>query len=393
MNSAAEQRFLVRVRLLDAGPERVANLGGAQLVELDAAEVVGLEAVNPDDLLLQRRQVPLLDVHAGADEALDDVVEDVAGERHQVAVRVGGLLVLVELNLVFEQRTAQRVDVLALLVHDVVVLEQVLADGEVLRLHLLLRPLDGARHHAVLDGDALFHPQTLHQARDAIGPEDAHQVVFERQVEARRTRVALTAGAAAQLVVDAPRFVPLGGDDVQAAQPDDLVVILVALRLEVPEDAIPVRARHTVEAVEVEEVDELVVVDEARLLLRQPLGDFLRERLLARHELGVAAQQDVGAAAGHVGGDGHGLAPAGLRDDLGFLRVVLRVEHDVLHAALLEQAGQPFRLLDRNRAHQRRPAAGLLLDDVGDDRVVLLALGPVDRVGLLDDGATRDWSG
>ena len=48
--------------------------------------------------------------------------------------------------------------------------------------------------------------------------EDAHQVVFQRQVEARGTGVALAAGAAAQLVVDAARLVPLGADDVQAAE-------------------------------------------------------------------------------------------------------------------------------------------------------------------------------
>ena len=179
-----EQRFLVRVGLLNARPQRVADLVGAQLVELDAGKVVGLEPVDADHLLLQRRYVPLLDVHAGADEPLDEVVEHVAGQRHQVAVRVGGLLGLIETDGVLEQRPAQRVDVLTLLVHDVVVLEQVLADGEVLRFHLLLRALDGAGHHAVLDRHAFFHPQTLHQAGDAVGPEDAHQVVFERQVEA-----------------------------------------------------------------------------------------------------------------------------------------------------------------------------------------------------------------
>ena len=75
---------------------------------------------------------------------------------------------------------------------------------------------------------------------------------------------------------------------------------------------------------------------------------------------------------------------AGLRDDLGFLRVILRVQHDVLDAALLEQGRQPFRLLDRDRADQRRPAGRLLLDDVVDDRFVLLALGAVDQVGFLD---------
>ena len=86
-------------------------------------------------------------------------------------------------------------------------------------------------HHAVLDRHAFFHAEPLHQAGDAIGAEDAHQVVFERQVEARRPGVALAAGAAAQLVVDAPRLVPLGAEDVQAAEADDLVVLGVGLRL------------------------------------------------------------------------------------------------------------------------------------------------------------------
>ena len=47
--------------------------------------------------------------------------------------------------------------------------------------------------------------------------EEPHQVVFERQEELRRARIALTARAAAQLPVDAPRLVALGADDVQAA--------------------------------------------------------------------------------------------------------------------------------------------------------------------------------
>src|ERR1700735_4898214 len=50
----------------------------------------------------------------------------------------------------------------------------------------------------------------------------------------------------------------------------------------------------------------------------------------------VAAQHDVGTAAGHVGGDRDGAAAAGLGDDAGFLLVVLRVEHVVRDAPLLE---------------------------------------------------------
>ena len=43
----------------------------------------------------------------------------------------------------------------------------------------------------------------------------------------------------------------------------------------------------------------------------------------ARHVLGVAAQQDVGAAPRHVGRDRHGAAAAGLGDDLGLALHVL----------------------------------------------------------------------
>src|SRR6185312_14343930 len=102
-----------------------------------------------------------------------------------------------------------------------VVLEQVFSDREVLGLYLLLRALDRLGHHRVLDGNAFFHAEPLHQPRDAIRAEDAHQIVFEREIEARRAGIALTAGAAAQLVIDAARLVALGRDDVQPADPDD----------------------------------------------------------------------------------------------------------------------------------------------------------------------------
>src|ERR1700722_8452246 len=110
-----------------------------------------------------------------------------------------------------------------------------LPDREVLAFDLLLRPLDGPADHAVLDRHAFFHPELLHQARDAVGPENAHEIVFERQVEARRSRVALTAGAATELVVDAASLVAFGRDDMEPVEGHDLVVLGVALRLEVLE--------------------------------------------------------------------------------------------------------------------------------------------------------------
>ena len=115
---------------------------------------------------------------------------------------------------------------------------------------------------------------------------------------------------------------------------------LTTCAAEVREDALPIGARHTVEAIDVEEVDELVVVDVLLLAPRYLFRDLLRQALLPRHVLGVAAQQDVRAAAGHVRGDRDVVLAARLRDDLGFLRVILRIQDDVLDAALAQQRRQ-----------------------------------------------------
>ena len=85
-----------------------------------------------------------------------------------------------------EDLAAQRVDRLALLVHHVVVLEDVLALIEVAAFDLLLRVLDRARHHRRLDRHVLLETEALHEAGHAIEAEDAEQVVLQRQVEPRR---------------------------------------------------------------------------------------------------------------------------------------------------------------------------------------------------------------
>jgi hypothetical protein len=121
------------------------------------------------------------------------------------------------------------VDELALLVHHLVVLEEVLADVEVALLDLASAPWRcRALTIALSIAFAFLEAELLHHALDPIAREDAHEVVVEAQVEARRTRVALTTATTAQLVVDAPRLVPLGADHEQAAQPDDLVAVRLA---------------------------------------------------------------------------------------------------------------------------------------------------------------------
>ena len=81
-----------------------------------------------------------------------------------------------------------------------------------------------------LDRHVFFHAQPQHQVLHALAAEDAHQIVLQRKIEARAAGIALPAGASAQLIVDAPRFVPLGAEDMQAAQRDHFVVLLARSR-------------------------------------------------------------------------------------------------------------------------------------------------------------------
>ncbi len=136
------------------------------------------------------------------------------------------------------------------------------------------------------------------------GREQPHEVVFERQVEAALARVALTAGATPELVVDAAALVALGAEHVQTAEVPDVRTLGGALLLE--------------------PIDE--GIEAGRIGLG---GEPLGQQLLLGEALGVAAEQDVDATSGHVGGDGDAVRTAGLRDDVRLALVLLRVEHRV----------------------------------------------------------------
>ncbi len=169
---------------------------------------------------------------------------------------------------------------------------------------LTMRLADGL---ALLDAQA--GPDVLHP----FAGEDSHQVVFQRKVKAAAAGIALATAAAAKLQVDAAGLVPLGADDVQAAQRADLLPL--ELHLFALFDLLDQRRPFLLGHVEARGV----------LVLQQGPG----------HGLGIAAEDDVGAAAGHVRGDGHGLHAAGLGHDLGLALVVLGVEHLVRHAPLV----------------------------------------------------------
>ena len=72
----------------------------------------------------------------------------------------------------------------------------------------------------MLDRHAFPSPSAAWKGPDyPVRREDPQQVVIKAQEELAGAGVALTSGAAAQLIVDPPRLVPLGAQDAQSAGP------------------------------------------------------------------------------------------------------------------------------------------------------------------------------
>ena len=224
----------------------------------------------------------------------------------------------------FEQLVALLVDHLALVVGDVVVFEQLLADVEVAGFHLALRRFQRAGDERMLDRFAFRHFQLVHDGAQTLTSKDAQQGIVERQVEARGTGIALTTGATAQLVVDAARFVAFGTDDVQTAGSEHLIVRLLPFGTHFGDFRVAFGRRQ-----------RFVVLDR-------------RSRLFD-----TATEHDVGTTTGHVGGDGDHTRSTGFNDDFCFAGMLLGVEH-VVHQAFLVRAGR--KAVPRLRSRSCRPA-------------------------------------
>ena len=111
----------------------------------------------------------------------------------------------------------------------------------------------------------------------------------------------------------------LGADDVQAAEGNHFLVIFVGLRFVLLKNLIPLGALRRSNGADLELIGILALLAEGFL----------------GHELGVAAEQNIGTAAGHIGGDGDRALASGLGDDERFTAVIFGVQHFVRHALLL----------------------------------------------------------
>lgn len=152
-----------------------------------------------------------------------------------------------------------------------------------------------------------------------------NHLVLPAGEEDRRSRVALTSRASAQLVVESFGAVPPGADDVQPARLDNGVVVGL-------------------------------------------IG---------------AAEADIGTPAGHLRRHRDGLEGSGLGDDAGFFGIVLGVQHHRGNSGPHQTVMQRLGFGDVMGADEHRLTGGVNLGDMRDDGVVLACLGDVHAVGLV----------
>ena len=225
-----------------------------------------------------------------------------------------------------EELVALLVDHLALVVGDVVVFEQLLADVEVARLDLALRALDRARDDAGLDRLALGHLQPLH----------------DRAARARRRRCAAADLRATGRSASEP------GSPWRPERPRSWLSMRRDSWRSVPMMCRPPGLDHLRRA-----APAIRRAASATARASSPRRRASRRpRRIWICVLDVAAEHDVGAAAGHVGGDGDHFGRPACATISASRACCLAFSTWCGSFSLLQHARQQLGVLDRGRADQ-----------------------------------------
>ena len=283
-----------------------------------------------------------------------------------------------------EHLAALLVDEFALDIDDIVVAQHLLPYGIMTRFDILLSAFYALADDLVGYGFVVGEMHCFGDEFHPVTAENPRHIVLHGHIENRAAGVTLTTASSAELIVYSATLVAFGAYDAQTSRLEDFLLVLVALPLELLVQSAVLFLGFG---------DFLVVVTVRRGRHFDDFGRVLSElavlgphaplHLLARHVIGVAAQHDVRAAPRHVGGYRNRLESARLRDDCGFLFVVLGVQHAMPYALSFEHIGQFFRFLDADGADEDGLSSVVALLDVGNYGVQLAAVLGVDFVVLV----------
>mmetsp|Transcript_22686 Transcript_22686/g.37284 ORF Transcript_22686/g.37284 Transcript_22686/m.37284 type:complete len:344 (-) Transcript_22686:1815-2846(-) len=147
--------------------------------------------------------IPLIRIGIGGHVLINQIINHLIAHVRGDLVQVFGL----------HDFAALAKDDLALVIHYIIKFQELLADVKVATLDLGLCTLQRFVHPWVHNRLAFLKAKCFQHLVQTVRAKDAHQVVFERQVERCAAGIALTTRTTAQLVVDTAAFVTLRGQN------------------------------------------------------------------------------------------------------------------------------------------------------------------------------------
>jgi hypothetical protein len=254
------------------------------------------------------------------------------------------------------------VDDLALLVHHLVVLQDIFSNFKVSTFNRLLRTLNGLSRRSSLPEERLQGNALVHHPAHRVVRKQPHEVVFEMidKIEFHRghpvDRLDLGAGC---------RFAETRDARYQAhtARRNSLTSITFCRAF----------------------VRNLLLYDSTSASANFVFFDCFatRSKFLSSQTFGVTTEKNVDTTTSHVGSNSHGSNATSLGNDGSFFCVFLRVQNAVLDARFGEHARESFRFFNRDGTDQYRLALLVTFDEISHNSVVLPCFALVDIVRIV----------
>ena len=114
-----------------------------------------------------------------------------------------------------QDTTTLAVDNLSLIIHNLIVLQQVFTNTKVVTLDLLLCFLNCTGKHLMLNLLTIRNTHCVEHIDQFFRTEQTHQIIFQRNIETGFTRISLSTGTSTQLIINTTGFMTLGTNDFQ----------------------------------------------------------------------------------------------------------------------------------------------------------------------------------
>ena len=116
-----------------------------------------------------------------------------------------------------QNTTSFLINDLSLLIHNLIVFQQILTDSKVIALDLLLCFLNRTGEHLMLDLFSVLYTQCVEYTHQTFRTKQTHQIILQRNIETGFSRISLSSGTSAQLVVNTSGFMTLCTDDLKTS--------------------------------------------------------------------------------------------------------------------------------------------------------------------------------